>query len=280
MSRLVVCADDVGLDPGITDGAIEAWRDGIVTDLSLLVARDDWERTAAALRDAGVSEVGVHLTLCEGRPVLPPPEVPSVVHAGGLLAPSGKRLLARYLTGRLKTADVRREWLAQVHRAQAAGFRVTHLDGHKHLHLLPGLFGVALEVLQACGVRGLRLPRESGTGARPAVRAGLGALSFDPARRLRAVDAVTTDAVAGISCAGGLRQEVLIDLVNRLGPGTTELVCHPGRTGGSLPARLVEQGAAWAANYGWDAEREALTSPAVRAALEARGVELLSWGCL
>ncbi len=280
MIRLVVCADDVGLDPGITDGALEAWRDGIVTDLSLLVARDDWGRTAAALKDAGVADVGVHLTLCEGRPVLPPHDVPTLVHHRGRLAPSGKRLLARYLRGGVKPGEVRREWLAQVRRAQGAGFRVTHLDGHKHLHLLPGLFGVALDVLQTCGVRGMRLPREGGEGPRPGVRGLLRGLSRAPAGRLGRGGVVTTDAVRGIGRAGRLTERALVALVDGLAAGTTELVCHPGQTGGSLPARLVQEGASWAAGYRWDDERAALTSPRVKAALEAREVQFVRWADL
>lgn len=280
MRRLIVCADDVGLDPGITEGALEAWRSGIVTDLSVHAARDDWGRTATSLRAAGVTEVGVHLTLCEGRPVLGAHEVPSLIADGGRFPISGKRLLARYLSGRLRRAEVRREWLAQVRRVQADGFAVTHLDGHKHLHLLPTLFPLVRDVLQSCGVRGMRLPREPGLTDRLAVRGLLGALSAAPSLRLRRSGVRTTDRTAGIAVAGRLTEERLLTLLRDLPEGSTELVCHPGRTGDTLPSRLVEEGSAWAGDYGWDGEREALLSPRVREAATAGGVELLSWSGL
>jgi predicted glycoside hydrolase/deacetylase ChbG (UPF0249 family) len=278
--RLIVCADDVGLDPGITQGAIEAWQHGIVTDLSVMVARDDWGRTTALLEEAGVTEVGVHLTLCEGRPVLEAHAVPSLIGEEGRFVQTGGRFVRRYLTGRVRVQEVRREWLAQVRKAQAAGLRVTHLDGHKHLHLMPGLFGVARDVLQSCGVRGMRLSREPGAGDRGAVRGLLALLSVNPGRRLDRRAVATTDRVAGIEQAGALTEDALLDLIDRLRPGTTELVCHPGRTGGSLPARLVAEGITWADGYGWDQERAALLSERVAARLEARDVQLVSWDAL
>ncbi|MCP4870897.1 MAG: ChbG/HpnK family deacetylase [Proteobacteria bacterium] len=280
MRRLVVCADDVGLDPGITAGALEARRDGIVTDLSMHVARDDWGRTVTLLREAGVTEVGVHLTLCEGRPVLDAHEVPSLLVEGGRFPRSGRRILARHLTGRVRASEVRKEWLAQVRRAQSAGFRVTHLDGHKHLHLLPGLFGIALDTMQGGGVPAMRLPREPRGSERSLVRGLLGALSIVPGGKLRRGTVVTTDRAAGIAEAGALSEARLLGILEQLPAGTTELVCHPGRTGGTLPDRLVNEGLAWARDYRWDVEREALQSERVRALVADRGIELVSWSAL
>ena len=245
--RLVVTADDVGLDPGITEGALTALRDGIVTDLSVLVARDDWGRTVVALREAGVAEIGVHLTLCEGRPVLPPHEVPALVADDGRFPTSGARVALRRATARLGRRQVRREWLAQVRRAQAAGFRVTHLDGHKHFHLLPGLFGVALDVAQTCGVRGIRLSREPGPGAQATVREVLARLSAWPARRVARAGLAITDRVAGIGVAGGLTTDTLVGLLRDLPEGTTELIVHPGKTGAPLPEGLGVEGLVWEA---------------------------------
>lgn len=275
--RLVVTADDVGLDPGITSGALHAWRAGIVTSLSVITARSDWRSTADRLKAASARDVGVHLTLCEGTPALPVEEVPTLVEADGRFPLRGRTVAARVLAGRIDLGEVRREWLAQVRRAQEAGLSVSHVDGHKHLHVLPGLLGVAFDVRQGCGVPGMRLPRQPGPGPRRAVRRMLGLLSGPAAGRFRRTGALTTDRVAGIDLAGRLDVPGLVGLLGRLEEGTTELITHPGRPGATLPLRLEAEGLAWAGTYRFADELAALTSPDVRREVERRGIELVGW---
>jgi len=278
VKRLVVTADDVGLDPGITRGALLARAEGIVTSLSVLTARPDWETTAEALREAGAREVGVHLTLCEGSPVLPASELPSLVDPEGRFPHRLGAVLSRVVTRRLDWGEVRREWLAQVARAREAGLEVTHLDGHKHVHLAPGLCAIALEVLRESGVPGFRLSSEPGRGPRRALRASLGVLSRRCSRRLAGHGGRSTDRVAGIAQAGRLDTSGLVSLLERLPEGTTELISHPGQLGETLPSRLLDEGLDWAADYGFGQELQALTSSAAQQAIERCGIELTSWG--
>src|SRR5262249_20678639 len=65
--RLIVTADDVGLDRGMTTGAIEAHRKGIVTACSIVANGREFEDAVARLRDVPSLEAGVHLTLVEER---------------------------------------------------------------------------------------------------------------------------------------------------------------------------------------------------------------------
>src|SRR5258706_16436782 len=64
-SRPVVTADDVGLDRGMTAGAIRAHRDGIVTACSVVANGPAFDDAVARLRDVPALEVGVHLALVE-----------------------------------------------------------------------------------------------------------------------------------------------------------------------------------------------------------------------
>lgn len=268
LKRLIVSADDVGLDPGVTAGALAALADGIVTSLSVLVVRPDWAETLAAVRASGAPSVGVHLSLSEGRPVLPPDRVPTLVEDGRFVSP--RRLLARHAAGRLSAQEVQAEWTAQIERAQSV-LPVTHVDGHKHLHVLPGLVRALGAAADARGIERVRLPREPGVGPRLAVRAALSA-SAGRVRGLR-----STDRIAGVALAGRLRQDSLVALLAGLRPGTTELVAHPGSPGPTLPSALVREGMAWAADYGFAAERDALCSREAREAIDRAGIELIGW---
>ena len=66
LRRLIVTADDVGLHPGMTAGAIRAHRDGIVTACSLVANGVAFYDAVERLREVPSLEVGVHLTLVEG----------------------------------------------------------------------------------------------------------------------------------------------------------------------------------------------------------------------
>ncbi len=272
MKRLIVSADDVGLVPGITAGALRALRDGIVTSISVMTATSGWDATRAALVDAGVTHVGVHMTLCEGRPVLAAERIPTLVDPSGAFPIDFGAVVRRVATGRVDRGELTREWIAQVRRAQEAGFRVTHVDGHKHAHLLPGLPRVCRAVLEATGVQGLRRPHEPGPGPRRGVRAALSLASTAAGRCGRA-----PDRCVGIGVAGGLTEDRLLELLGRLPDGTSELVSHPGAGGAQLVTAMEADGLAWGRDYGFGDELAALTSPRVRAAVEAADIELISW---
>jgi predicted glycoside hydrolase/deacetylase ChbG (UPF0249 family) len=59
--------------------------------------------------------------------------------------------------------------------------------------------------------------------------------------------------------------------VQALGPGTTELMCHPGETPSHIQSGYAAQRRV---------ELEALTSPVAKAALQASGVLLVDFGAL
>src|SRR4029079_10266433 len=65
MKKLIVTADDVGLHRGMTEGAIRAHRDGIVTACSIVANGRDFDDAVARLRDVPSLEAGVHLTMVE-----------------------------------------------------------------------------------------------------------------------------------------------------------------------------------------------------------------------
>ena len=81
----------------------------------------------------------------------------------------------------------------------------------------------------------------------------------------------TTDHFAGFQLTGMFRAGELVALIGSLPEGLTEFMCHPGHCGPELRqsrTRLKESRAE---------ELKALTSPEVRQALVARGIELANY---
>jgi len=111
LRRLIVNADDLGYDPEIDRGILEAHRDGVVTSATAMV---DTLFAAEALRAAPASlGVGLHVVL----------EDPC---GAGRAAGEIRRQLARF--------------------AALRGAPPTHLDSHRHAHARPGLLAPFAEV--------------------------------------------------------------------------------------------------------------------------------------
>src|SRR3954469_12424652 len=104
--RLIVTADDVGLHPGMTAGAIRAHREGIVTACSLVANGVAFYDAVERLREVPSLEVGVHLTLVEERSLT------------GMPVPSS---YVGFLLGQKDVGAIERELRAQIERVLAAG---------------------------------------------------------------------------------------------------------------------------------------------------------------
>lgn len=211
---------------------------------------------AAALvgaRQAPGLELGLHFNLTAGAPVAPPAEVPSLCDSAGRFLPLA-RLIGRALTGRIKPEHVRRECQAQLERLRSYGVGVTHLDSHRHVHVLPGIWPVVAGLAAEQRLL-LRVPVEPPTDSRVLAKLAIRSLLLLGARGDRRARPVRHFRGLGLL---GAREfaNALSRILDRLPPGGTEIMVHPGYVDGDLIA--------WD-HYGREREGElrALCSPQV-----------------
>ncbi|MDD3295348.1 MAG: ChbG/HpnK family deacetylase, partial [Geobacteraceae bacterium] len=75
MKKLIINADDFGLSTGANRAVITAFREGILTSASLMVGGKALHEAVALARENPGLQVGLHLTLVQGRAVLPPRDI-------------------------------------------------------------------------------------------------------------------------------------------------------------------------------------------------------------
>ena len=273
--RLVINADDFGLSAGVNRGVLEAHAAGTVSSTSLLVNAPGFANAVRAARDTPVLGVGLHLNLTTGRPVSPPDAVSSLCDRRTGRFCSLSRLIGRVLVGRVDGAEVARECAAQIERARGAGVRLTHLDGHQHTHVLPGIWGPVVEAAREAEIDVMRLGLEPAVGIawRPLAAVGQLLLTASWRRAMRGAPPPRhADHFRGFALTGRRDfLERLLGVLDRLEPGVTELMVHPGYADASLEG-WVSYGA------GRERELEALTSPAVRSRLGRGDIELIGFG--
>lgn len=270
--RLIINADDFGLSQGITRGILDAFDAGALRSTSIMVGAPAFEEAARGACAAGHRlGVGLHFTLTAGRPLT---RAPSLTDEGGdFLKPTA--LLARALQGHVIASEVAAECTAQIERARAAGIRLTHLDGHHHAHLAPRIAATVRRVVEAERIPAVRRPSEPLFGPancwrRASQRLLIGVLARSNDPRDWAVK--TTDHFVGSALLGASRfHERLLEALDSLERGTTELMVHPGYVNGPLLN-----------NDSYTSEREvelrALLSTDVLARLHGGKIRLMHFG--
>jgi chitin disaccharide deacetylase len=286
--NLIVNADDLGWTEGVNRGIAEAHRNGIVTSASLLANGRAFASGVELVRAMPALRVGVHLNLSEGEPVEAREQVKSLVNAAGMLAGGPEGLLLRLARHGLLLEEVEREWDAQVRKVRGAGIQPTHLDGHKHVHMLPGLFEIALRLAKRHGIGAVRVALESSnlraalaTGKEHRVSVvmkqgvqarGLKLLARDAREQADRMGIATADYFCGIAQTGELTREGVARLLRSLPEGTTELMCHPG----FVDAELGKSATRLQASRG--TEVEILTDTEIRNLVASRGIRLIDYG--
>lgn len=287
MKRLVVNADDFGMSHGINRGILEAHRRGIVTSTTLLANGAAFEDAVASAAVAPKLGVGVHLNLTDGRPLLEAAAVPSLVNSRGEFWRDPAALLRRHLRGQLRSADVERELWAQIDKVRASGIPITHLDGHKHVHMLPGIVEIVARLAKESGIPAVRFAAERGPklwrlirknrrSAATIVLQNLRSRVFrqiakGARTRLQDVGICFPNDFYGITQTGFLRYEQIADVLQTLRPGTSELMCHPGYTDDELPSKLTRLHAER------EDELEALTRPEISRLIAQLDIHLINY---
>ncbi len=279
--RLIVNADDFGRSRGVNLGILKAHKEGIVTSTSLMVNQPFAQEAASILKDTPSLGAGVHLVFSAGRPVLPPEKVPTLVDPQGLFL-TQEALLAG--AEKVSQEELRAEFKAQIERFRTlVGREPDHLDCHHFVHVHPNFFAVYVQVAQEEGlpIRNPlpRSPEEIGfiLNSLPSTLKGLpqevalAMLEVDQklARSVPAPDRF----IGSFFGEGAVTLENLLAILESVGEGVTELMCHPA---------YVDEELLSSSAYAFPREKELelLCHPKVRQKVEELGIELVNFSIL
>lgn len=240
--RVVLTADDFGLSLAVNEAVERAFREGVLTAASLMVAGDAAaDAISRAKRLEGLA-VGLHLVLVDG-PVM----IPDGLAPGTALPNEQVKLAFRQL---LRPRALRREVAAQFRAFAASGLTLDHANAHKHMHMHPMVARALIAEGRHHGLRAVRVPEEPGAGM------WCGLLR----RQVRAAGLAAPDRVLGLRDTGHMDTARAVAAAARLHPGLNEIYFHPAAERDALLCRLMP-------DYDHVGELAALLSPALREAL-------------
>lgn len=162
MLKKIFNADDFGISPGVNQAIAKAHKEGVLNSTSIMI---NLKYAPQALELAGQMpdlNIGLHANLTNEMPVLSRHRIPLLVDERGKFAHGFVDLaLLSVLHPRELKRQVKIEVKAQIEKALAAGIKLTHLDSHRHVHMIPGIFKAFLELQQEYKIPRLRFVNEN-----------------------------------------------------------------------------------------------------------------------
>jgi hopanoid biosynthesis associated protein HpnK len=270
-------ADDFGLSPSLNNAVALAHRFGLLRNASLMPAAPAFAQAIALSRNLPNLCLGVHLTLIQGRAILPQRNIPRLVDTEGRFPTDPVGTGWRYYFEAGLLPEIRRELRAQIEAVLNSGVSAWHLNGHLNLHLHPRLAPLVVDLAREYGIPALRLAVEdwrstlalAPDGPLPKVALGVifAVLSRRARRLAESFGLLVNDHLFGLTHHGRVTEDYLLGLVPRLRPGLTEIYSHPSL---AVDRALKEA----AAGYRRQGEFNALVSPSLKEALEEKAIEV------
>ncbi len=158
MKKIILNADDYGLCDSVSRGILDCYTKGIVSDFSFLINPDTFESSLKLLRDRKIDHCGVHLNMVMGKPLTG--KMNSLTDTDGWFYNTRNQFF-RALAGKIRTDEVYEEFKCQLETLEKKGLRITHLDTHQNVHLIPQVYKAIVRIRDERGGRlPIRIPSE------------------------------------------------------------------------------------------------------------------------
>jgi hopanoid biosynthesis associated protein HpnK len=278
--QLIITSDDFGLSKGVNTAVEKGWRDGILTCASIMPGGAAFsEAVKIAARNPGL-QVGLHLTLLQGKSVLPHAQIPGLVNETGEFSDNPVATGMRYFFDKGIYKQLKLEIEAQIQRVIDNGIPLSHIDGHLNIHLHPTVFAFLTELMPHYGITSFRLSSERLThnlrfdqqrrAGKTLERVIFGALSGHARPFLKRLGIRYAGEVKGVLNSGRMTEEYVLQILDGLNEGLTEMYFHPGVLPDSEISRRMP-------DYRHEEELAAITSPRIKEKLKKLNIEVVNY---
>lgn len=279
MKQLIINADDFGRHELINLAVEKAFQNGCLRSTTIMAGAKFFDNAVEIAKRNTNLGVGIHFTLANGYPVLPPEKIPTLVTAEGIFHENYIEFIKLYVKGKINRDEIQAELAAQLEKVNRAGLKPTHFDSHQHLHHFPGIIGIALKLAKAANIPAMRV---AGTKifdgsiesfGQIVGRLGLGSLSKFAAHSAHTKNILTPDHFSGIVAGEAVTEKFLTKLIKNLEDGTTEVMLHPGTNN-----QVLKKYCDW--EHDFETELNAVTSPKILKLLEKENVTAVNFTAL
>lgn len=280
MKQLIITSDDFGLSAGVNAAVEKGWQNGILTCASIMPGGTAFqEAVTIAKRNPGL-QVGLHLTLLHGHAVLSQKELGRLVNTNGEFSDNPVLSGIRYYFDKSLHKAVESEIETQIKHVLNAGIPLTHIDGHLNIHLHPTVFAILEKLMPRYGIKSFRLSQErlfhnlrfdrTRITGKLFEKITFGLLAAKARQRLQELKISYAGEVKGVLNSGRMTEPYLLNILNGLQDGVTEIYFHPGVLPDSEISRRMP-------DYRHQEELAAITSASIRQKLAELKIDLINY---
>src|SRR6185369_12276879 len=233
VKKLIINADDFGISNPVNRAVVKGWSDGILTSASLMVTGESMTGSLHASRQNPALQVGLHLTLVQGRSALRHEGFPSLTDPWGNFPEDPVFAGMRMFFVKPLRKQLEREIEGQIVRFLETGLPLSHIDGHLNIHMHPTVFDILCRLMPKHGISSFRLSRgnlgeELSISTDRAIGKAVDAFIFSslakrclPHLQQRRISFASE--VKGLLNSGKITEEYLLKLLGTLKEGKTEI---------------------------------------------------------
>jgi predicted glycoside hydrolase/deacetylase ChbG (UPF0249 family) len=282
MKSIIVTADDLGLDPSINRGIIEAYNNGLVTCSALLMNAPSTDEGIEIAKDNPGLEVGIHLSIVEGfslRNIHSTITSKTAYFENGIcLRRDWKDFLKCYLKGNINFKELEEEFELQIMKFKSHFNTIPFLNSTQHLHLLPGIWKIVLKLCKRHEINYVRLPKMTFPDRLWLNKRMFYLLPFSMLGSycrfsIRNTQIQSADFMIGMQFSGSVTVDKLKFILSNLRNGTSEIILHPGYHSDYLVKQLPTS----YNNFSWEDELKAATSLETKFYIESNNINLLKF---
>lgn len=219
--RIVINADDFGMNRSCTAAILTAFESGLITTTTAMCNMEFFREAVAQIMDTPYKDrVGIHFVLTQGQPLTEGiRNDPFFCNRDGMFHGKIKRV---WSFGTERKQMVYEELHKQAETFAASGLVFHHADSHHHVHLMPAITPIVRHVMKEFRIEKLRI---HGNVGRTAV----------VKRTIRAVECNVGLRVAGLAYSDLFCGYNAADVALSSGFGKVlEIMCHPDRSGAGI----------------------------------------------
>lgn len=155
MIKVIINADDLGLNHQVNEAIGNALRDGHITSSTILANSSTWDEVHQIVVANPQASFGIHLNLTEGKALT----YSECFIANNVVDENNhftKEIRKINITPEILNA-IYEEWDAQLNKViNIEGIQISHIDGHHHIHQVSCFSEILIELIKKYNIRKIR----------------------------------------------------------------------------------------------------------------------------
>ena len=162
MVKLIFNADDFGISQGVNEAIFKAHTQGILNSTSIMITLKYVPQALELAKQMPDLNIGLHANLTNESSVLKQNEIPLLVDENGKFKHGFVNLACLSLLHPTELKNqAKKEIKAQIEKALSCGIKLTHLDSHRHIHMIPAIFKAYMESAEEYNIPRIRFVNEN-----------------------------------------------------------------------------------------------------------------------